>query len=308
VKDTIYYKQVHLLIRILPIIHREKSLALKGGTVINLFIRNIPRLSVDIDLVYLPIEDRETSLKNISDALNRIKEHIRSILSNTFIVMKKISGTNNTYGLTIQENDVLIKIKVNTIIRGSVYSPVELSLSPEASKLFEMYATIQSLSFEEVFAGKICAALDRQHPRDLFDIKILLENEGITNKLMKAFLIYLISSNRPIVELLNPNSIDITDVFNKEFAGLTSESISLEDLFKTRQKLITSIHSSLSSDYIKFLLSFKKKEPRWELINIENVNDLPAINWKLMNLERMDADKYKAAYNKLEKFLLSLEK
>jgi len=64
-RDTSYYRQVQLLIRLFPIIGREPCFALKGGTALNLFVRDMPRLSVDIDLVYLPIEDRDTTLKNV---------------------------------------------------------------------------------------------------------------------------------------------------------------------------------------------------------------------------------------------------
>ena len=68
--NTIYYNQAELLLRILPLIYRQREFALKGGTAINFFFRNLPRLSVDIDLVYLPIEDRATTLQNISNLLS----------------------------------------------------------------------------------------------------------------------------------------------------------------------------------------------------------------------------------------------
>jgi hypothetical protein len=68
-KDTIYFRQVQLLVRIIPLIASESCFALKGGTAINLFVRDIPRLSVDIDLVYLPMDERETALQNIRAAL-----------------------------------------------------------------------------------------------------------------------------------------------------------------------------------------------------------------------------------------------
>jgi len=75
-RSSLYYRQVQLLIRLFPIIRRESCFALKGGTAINLFIRDLPRLSVDIDLVYLPLDDRETALPNVRDALSRISKAI----------------------------------------------------------------------------------------------------------------------------------------------------------------------------------------------------------------------------------------
>jgi len=68
-----YRQQVSLLLSVLPEVAKERCFALHGGTAINLFIRNMPRLSVDIDLTYLPIENREPSLKNIAEALQRNK-------------------------------------------------------------------------------------------------------------------------------------------------------------------------------------------------------------------------------------------
>jgi len=74
--DEVYRKQVALLIKTVPLVAPETVFALKGGTAINLFLRDMPRLSVDIDLTYVPVADRESSLKEIDAALHRIKKHI----------------------------------------------------------------------------------------------------------------------------------------------------------------------------------------------------------------------------------------
>ncbi len=305
-KNTIYYKQVRLLLKLLPLINREKDLALKGGTAINLFLRNMPRLSVDIDLTYLPVADRETSLQGINDALKRVKKNISKLFSQVLVNDRRLGNTDYLTGLLVREDGVIVKVEVNTIIRGAVNPPIEISLSEKVSELFEMDVTVQSLSFEDVYSGKICAALDRQHPRDFYDIKLLLENEGITDKLRKTFLVYLISNNRPIVELLNPNPIDIATVFNQEFSGLTTENVTIDVLIKSRNDLIETIHTSLTDDDINFLLSFKGKNPKWDLLGLEGVEDLPAIEWKLLNLNNINETKHAQAYNKLEKFLVTL--
>lgn len=77
--NNIYRKQVQLLVRVLPLVDTEKCFALKGGTAINLFYRILPRLSVDIDLLYIPMDDRETALINIKAAL----------ISNSYIIASK---------------------------------------------------------------------------------------------------------------------------------------------------------------------------------------------------------------------------
>lgn len=303
-----YLNQVKLLLRVLPIIGKEDSLAIKGGTAINLFFRDMPRLSVDIDLTYLPIADRESSLQDITNILNRIKDDIKKTIPRASVNTRKLSNTEFLSGLLIQGDGVHVKVEVNTTIRGSVHPPVKLSLSNKASELFEMDVEILSLSFEDVYAGKICAALDRQHPRDFYDIKLLLENEGISDKLRKTLIAYLISNNRPIVELLNPNLIDIANVFNQEFSGMTMDNVSIEELIKSRDELIDQIHSSISDDDINFLLSFKSKTPKWELLGLDGVENLPSIRWKMLNLDRMSKNKHAEVFDKLQKFLNTLRK
>ena len=66
-----YVAQVRLLLSVLPDIAREPVFALKGGTAINLFYRDMPRLSVDIDLTYLPVADRQSSLEDMDVTFNR---------------------------------------------------------------------------------------------------------------------------------------------------------------------------------------------------------------------------------------------
>lgn len=71
-----YAEQVRLLLGVLPDIAAEEAFALKGGTAINLFYRDMPRLSIDIDLAYLPVTDRAVALNDIDMTLSRITETI----------------------------------------------------------------------------------------------------------------------------------------------------------------------------------------------------------------------------------------
>lgn len=79
------------------------------------------------------------------------------------------------------------------------------------------------LNRNDIYAGKLCAALGRQHPRDLFDMKILFEHEGIIKELMSVFLVYLISGNRPIAEILEPRQIPLVTAFNEQFVGIINK-------------------------------------------------------------------------------------
>ncbi len=299
---TIYSEQVHLLISVLPQVAKEPCFALKGGTAINLFVRNMPRLSVDIDLSYLPVEDRDTSLKNIDTALNNIESNILKAIPGSIINRSKLTGTDYCIKLLITRRDIMIKVEVSPVLRGSVHPAQEKELSANAEKEFG-YAKIQLLSFEDLYAGKLCATLDRQHPRDLFDIHYLLKNEGITESTKNTFLVYLISHNRPIAELLAPRPQDISALYESEFKGMTYEDVSLEELYQTRDKIVETIHSVLNENDRQFLLSLKEGSSKWELFAFSQAASLPAVRWKLHNLGKMTSQKRKDALRKLEDVL-----
>ncbi len=169
-----YKNKVSLLIKVLPIVSKERSFALHGGTAINLFIRELPRLSVDMDLTYIPLEDRETSLKSIDAALAGLKTKIEKAIKGS-----KVDHQVDRRKLIIIQGDSDIKLEVNTIIRG-IYADKEIrELCKTAKNEFEAFVETPLVPFGQLYGGKICAALDRQHPRDVFDVKYLLENEGI---------------------------------------------------------------------------------------------------------------------------------
>lgn len=169
---------------------------------------------------------------------------------------------------------------------------MELGLSRKAQDRFRTYSNVLCLSFEDLYAGKFCAALDRQHPRDLFDVKVLLENEGFSDRLRKTFIVYLISNNRPIAELINPNRLDIKELFQKEFSGMVEEAVSYDELIDVRETLIELIVSSFTKDERDFLISFKEGEPNWDLLGLDNVEFMPAIQWKLRNIKKMSSEKH----------------
>jgi hypothetical protein len=150
-----------------------------------------------------------------------------------------------------------------------------------------------------LYGGKICAALDRQHPRDLFDIKILMEHEGILDDIRRAFVIYLAGHPRPISEVLNPKLQNIRRAYEAEFVGLTRLQGSLDELVATRQKLIDFLRGELTEEERQFLLSIKEGEPQWKLMGIDGIEKLPAIQWKLINIRKMAKKKRVEALDKL---------
>jgi predicted nucleotidyltransferase component of viral defense system len=302
--DSIYKKQAELLLQMLPLVMRENVFALKGGTAINFFWRDYPRLSVDIDLTYVPIKDRNASLQEINDGMLKIEVGILKLKPTAYVQRKFEPLTRSVVSLIIRDNDVTIKVEVNYNLRGTVFGTIKKKLCKKAEDEFGLSLSVNTLSFEDIYGGKIVAALDRQHPRDLFDVKVLLDNEGLTDNIRKAFIVYLISHNRSLIEILDPGLQDIKDTFESDFVGMTTKQVELTDLLNARTELIHTIKKSLTVDEIKFLLSWKNKKPDWQLLGIDGIENLPGVKRRLMNLEKMEKNKHKEAVEKLEKYLV----
>ena len=298
----IFSEQVRLLVAVIPYVGQETCFALKGGTAINLFLRNMPRLSVDLDLVYVPVEARDISLSNIDAAMRRIAVRIQGALSNTVVTATLLPKTDKCIRLHVMRNAISIKIEVSPVLRGTLNALREQALTPAAQAEYG-YASMNLLDFTDIYAGKLCAALDRQHPRDLFDVHFLLANEGITSALKDTFIVYLISSNRPLAELLAPNRHDIAALYATEFVGMTNEHVPLEQLLDARECMIVELHARLTDQDRAFLLSFKRGKPDWALCSLPDAANLPAVCWKLHNLGNMRKAQHQQALAKLEQVL-----
>ncbi len=275
------------MLSVLPEVAREKCFALHGGTAINLFIRNMPRLSVDIDLTYLPLEDRNTSIARINEALSRISLNIEKRIRGVRITPRLDAGK-----LLIHANGVDIKIEVNLVNRGVLSPPVELTLCIDAQQSFDVFCEVQVVPLGQLYGGKIIAALDRQHPRDLFDVQYLMEEVGITDEIRLGFIHYLLCSVRPTHEILMPNFKDQRAAFNHQFSGMTVEPFTYDDFERVRVSLSEVILGSLTPQDRSFIVGFNKLEPDW---SIHDFKAYPAIQWKLQNLihlKKMDPNKF----------------
>lgn len=299
--DQIYKKQVSLLLSSLPEVAKEKCFALHGGTAINLFVRDMPRLSVDIDLTYLPIEDRDTSIKNIGAALERIKTNIEKVVPKVRVTHREGIGK-----LQIAIPGAEIKLEVNLTNRGTLSEPIDLLLCTKAQNDFDAFVSMPVVTSGQLFGGKIVAALDRQHPRDLFDIKYLLQNEGFSEQIKEGFLLLLLCSDRPINEVITPNFQDQRSALTNQFTGMTDEEFTYEEYEAIRTDLVKTIHEKLTDKDKSFLLSVKNVTPDWSIYNFER---FPALSWKLQNLQKLkerNPDKHREQYevlqNKLDMF------
>jgi predicted nucleotidyltransferase component of viral defense system len=292
-KQSRFFLQSKLMVRCIAPVAEESCFGLKGGTAINLFIRDLPRLSVDIDLTYLPLDPRDLALENIGLALLRITEKILKQIPGSKVQQTFAKGeTKRVTKLVVSLDGQLIKIEPNEILRGSVFGTERRKLVANAEKFFEAAISISVLSIGDLYGGKLCAALDRQHPRDIFDMKILLENEGITDAVRKAFVVYLAGHNRPMNELIDPTRKDIAKIYQSDFKDMAQVEVSFEDLLKTRERYIQQIKKDLNNDERQFLLSLKLGTPKWSLLGVSGVEALPGVQWKLANIKKMKKDKH----------------
>lgn len=283
-----YQRQVALLIAAMPFVAAETDFALKGGTAINLFVRDMPRLSVDIDLTYLPVAGRPESLAAIDAAMKRMAAALRAGLRGARVMEVVNAREQIVTKLTVQRGDAQIKIEVTPVLRGCVFAPETRAVSPAVEEAFG-YAEMQVVSFADLYAGKIMAALDRQHPRDLFDIRDLLASEGIGKDLRRAFLVYLVSHDRPLSEVLAPRRRDIAQEFAQGFEGMTADPVPRAALEEARETLIATITGGMPEAHRQFLLGFKRGAPDWGLIGLPEAADLPAVRWKQLNLDKLSA-------------------
>lgn len=295
-----YKRQVALLLDVLPVVAEENNLALHGGTAINLFVSNMPRLSVDIDLTYLPVAGRATSLKDIAAIIKRIQEKLELRLPTIIATPKPDIGK-----LLVSRAEASIKLEINFVQRGVFKEPESVILCDDAQEAFDAFIEIKMVPVEQLYGGKICAALDRQHPRDLFDIKYLLEQNISIQDLKAGFIYCLLGSERPLYEILNPHRLDQQDALQNQFEGMTSAPFTYSDYEETREKLIDIVQGFLTPTDKEFLLGFKGLMPDWSIYPYEQ---FPSIKWKLLNLQKLkdsNPQKYQQQFLRLKEFLKS---
>lgn len=279
-----YLDTARLLTQVAPLVFIDDTFALKGGTAINLFVRDMPRLSVDLDLVFPDhTRPREQALKQINDAIRQAAERLAKRGFQTHTPAAEAGETK----LLVRRGRTEVKIEVNFVMRGTVYPVRRASLTPVARDVLMADLDIPVVSLEDVYGGKLVAALDRQHPRDLFDVLQLFEHEGITPGIRRAFVVYLASSNRPVHEVLFPALRDIEHDYVHNFTGMTTEPVPLEALLAARERMVRELQQGLDDNERRFLLSLVAGAPDWPLLGIAHLEHLPGIRWKLHNLAQL---------------------
>lgn len=283
--DKSYIETVRLLLESAPAIFETPHFAMKGGTAINLFIEDMPRLSVDIDVVYTDHHaSRDEALKSISRGLDSTRKRLSNVG-----IEAEISATKggDEMKLFIRRGRHQVKVEVNHVFRGTVL-PVETQrLAGEARKVFTTELNAPVLAVPELYGSKLVAAMDRQHPRDLFDVHGLFERGGLTAEVVECFVCYLAGHNRPVHEVLFSRDQDMSSAFENEFVGLTRNPVTLATLQQVRRKLRRELPAALTTSQRQFLLGLVANEPDWQLMKCRHLSQLPALRWKLQNLAKL---------------------
>ena len=293
-----YAERVKLLVDILPTLAEEKRFALKGGTAINLFEQDLPRLSVDIDLTWLPVGEFAKDTQAISSALEAIGERLRS---GPLRLQVQTSGTEavGIHRLIASRNRSRVQIETTPVMRGTVHPVRTLRVRPGVERDFG-FAEMQVLDFADLYASKLSAALSRQHPRDLFDMQPLLDDGRLDERLWRTFLVYLTCSSKPAAEMLAPQEPrEFEQTFIAHFQGMTAEAVTAASLLDVRMRLLKRIAELLDGPSRAFLESVEHEVPDFNLIGLPHAADLPGVRRKLTNLGQRSAAKRAADHEQL---------
>lgn len=280
VKSNVYAQKVELLLRLIPIVMEEEGFAIHGGTAINLFLKDLPRYSVDIDLTYIPLADRQTSLDDINLRLKSIADKAKKAFKGMHIV-----PNFSTCKLLCEYRGKQVKIEVNQTKRGIVGGEIlTMPLSEKAQNEFSLYCEAKIVPLTQLYGGKIAAALSRQHPRDLFDVKYM---DIPLDECREGLIFCLLGSDRPIHESIAPSLIDQREAMENQFAGMTDIPFTYEEFEETRSKLINDVKSLMTNADKKFLISFESGQPEWDGYEFEYFKDYPSVRWKMLNLKKL---------------------
>ena len=280
VKSNVYAQKVELLLRLIPIVMEEEVFAIHGGTAINLFLKDLPRHSVDIDLTYIPLADRQTSLDDINLHLKSIADKAKKAFKGMHIV-----PNFNTSKLLCEYLGKQVKIEVNQTKRGVVGGEcLSIPLSEKAQNEFSLFCEAKIVPLTQLYGGKIAAALSRQHQRDLLDVKYL---DIPLDECREGLIFCLLGSDRPIYESFAPSLIDQRETMENQFTGMTDIPFTYEEFEETRAKLINDVRSLMTDADKKFLISFESGQPEWDGYEFEYFKDYPSVQWKLLNLKKL---------------------
>jgi predicted nucleotidyltransferase component of viral defense system len=289
-----YKQQVELLIKILPLVYQIKDFAVHGGTAINLFHKNMPRYSVDIDLTYIPLKSRDESLNEITAHLLKLKELIEKTIPDITVIPKL-----SVWKLLCIKGGTQVKIEVNGTKRGILGEVEEKMLCEKARQDFNMTCRARIVPFAQLYGGKIAAALSRQHPRDLFDCKFM-EIQSL-DEIKDGIMLCLLGSDKPIIESLQPNPVNQLETLENQFDGMSDIPFTYNDFEETRKNLIERVKKMLTADDKEFLISFEAGNPNWKKCCAGDLSIFPSVQWKSLNINILKTNNPKKFAEGIEK-------
>lgn len=276
------------------------KLALKGGTALNLFVFDMPRLSVDIDLNYVGALDREEMLEDRP----KVEQAMQAVFEREGFMVKRVPSDHagGKWRLTYQsytgetEN---LEVDMNFMFRQPLWDVKNM----DSHRLGEFQAkNIPVFNTYELYAGKLAALFSRDQARDLFDSHRLLNYENQINQeqLRLAFVVYG-AMNRKNWRTISLEDITFTDneLKQKLLPVLKPDVVSHQDDVSLLGKtLIKECGSKLSVVFplkeheIKFLdLLLDKGEIKPELLTKDNnlqerIKCHPMLLWKVLNVRK----------------------
>lgn len=281
-----YVDTVRLLLAIAPEVFASGGFAMKGGSALNLFVQDMPRLSVDIDVVFVDHRpERPAALRAITRELVRVQ----SVLSGKgYRAHLPTSAEGTDVKLVVSNEGSQVKVEVNVVFRGTVLPAESRPLVATAQELFTTDLAVPVLDTAELYGSKLVAAMDRQHPRDIFDVMHMLDRFGWQGSIVECFVAYLAGHSRPVHELLFPKAKPLEPAFTNEFAGMTRDAIDLDTLVRFQARLLEELPRQLTAAHREFLLTLVQGSPAWERMPMQHLKELPALQWKLVNLARLE--------------------
>lgn len=201
-----------------------------------------------------------------------------------------------------EQSSNIVKIEVNFVMRQSLGTPSLRILCQKARDMFQKSCEMMVLPVDQMYGSKMVATLDRQHPRDLFDIQFILRCP-ITEGIKKGFMFQLLNSKRGFHELICPSYKSksmIKDIMLTKFNGMANSPFTYQDYMDTRDMLVRTVHENLNEQDKIFLIEFMKGNPRWDIYDFRGH---PSTERRLMRLEnlRKNPVKFKVQLEKIEK-------
>ncbi len=187
----------------------KQRLVLKGGTALNLFSFNLPRLSVDIDLNYIGVVERESMLAERP----KVEEAVRATCSREGLIVRRVPKEHAGGKWLLRYESALgqggnLQVDLNFMFRIPLWPVMNMDSHSVGSY---QVADIPVLDIHELAAGKLCALLARQQGRDLFDSHQLLYHAGLERKRLRlAFVVYG-AMNRKDWRTVSLHDVDFAD-------------------------------------------------------------------------------------------------